>query len=336
MKKKLVILGIDHGHYKKIIEAAEQRNDVELVAIAHETDDSAVAVAEQYNVKPYNNYEYCLNQEQPDIAGIAMFNGVRAKWIIKCIERSISVISDKPICTNLGDLVAIEAAVKKYQTSLSMMLTCRCDPRFIAIREKVKAGAIGDIISVDAVRYYALNRPTRPDWMFVEKSYGGPGLDILIHDYDLARWITGIEWNDLNMHEIRTEKYDDKDFKDIAFLNSIDDNRILNLKMMWHSPKMHWDRFTVYGTKGVIELPLTTKPPILVNDKGKIEKIQLPEVKPFAEQFFSALMDGNKIAMPISEKDIFALSRNILNTEKLPCTAVLQAPQRGITNAKRT
>ena len=316
MKKKLVILGIDHGHYKKIIEAVKKRNDVELVAIAHETNHSVTAVAEEYNVKSYNNYEDCLNQEQPNIAGIAMFNGARAKWIIKCIERSISVISDKPICTNLDDLVAIEDMVKKHQTSLSMMLTCRCDPRFIAIREKVQAGVIGDIISIDAVRYYALARPTRPDWMFTEYSYGGPGLDILIHDYDLARWITGIEWSDLNMHEIRTGKYADKDFKDIAFLNSVDGNRILNLKMMWHSPKMHWDRFTVYGTKGVIELPLTTKPPLLINDNGEVEELKLTELKPFAEQFFDALLNNDNSIMPIKEKDIFDLSRNILITKE--------------------
>jgi predicted dehydrogenase len=148
--------------------------------------------------------------------------------------------------------------------------------------------------------------------MFVEKTYGGPGLDILIHDYDLARWITGIEWNDLNMHEIRTGKYDDKDFKDIAFLSSIDKNRVLNLKMMWHSPQMHWDRFTIYGTKGVIELPLTMKSPLLVNEKGEVEEIQFAEVKSFAEQFFDALIYGDKTAMPISENDIFDICRNIL------------------------
>jgi len=45
VKKKLVILGIDHGHYKKIIEAAKKRDDVGLSAIAHETDNSAMRVA---------------------------------------------------------------------------------------------------------------------------------------------------------------------------------------------------------------------------------------------------------------------------------------------------
>jgi len=311
VKKKLVILGIDHGHYKKIIEAAKKRDDLELTAIAHETDNSAMRVAKEYNVRLYDSYEKCLAQEKPDIAGIAMFNGARGEWVVECLKQKVAIIADKPICTNLADLTKIEDALKKYQTPLSMMLTCRCDPRFVAIRGKIRDGAIGDVLSVDAVRYYALNRSTRPDWMFSEKSYGGPGLDILIHDYDLARWITGIEWNELNMHEIRTGKCDDKDFNDVAFLNSLDKNRVLNLKMLWHSPKMHWDRFTIYGTEGVVELPLTAKQPVLINNKGEVEDIMLPETKPFAEQFFDALLSNNEAEMPISEKEIIEVCKNI-------------------------
>ena len=313
MIKKLVVLGIDHGHYRKIIDAAEKRDDVELVAIAHETDDSAAKIADDLGVASYDSYLECLDAEKPDIAGIAMFNGARGPWVAECLKREIAIIADKPICANLADLAKIEECAKKSNSILSMMLTCRCDPRFVAIREMVKNGKIGDVLSVDAVRYYALNRPTRPDWMFSEDSYGGPGLDILIHDYDLARWITGIEWNDLDMREIRTGILDDEDFNDIAFLNSVDGNRVLNLKMLWHSPKMHWDRFTVYGTKGVIELPLSTKPPLFINDKGEVEEIALPEVKPFAEIFFDALLNDDDTDQPISKKDIFAVTRNILN-----------------------
>ena len=317
MKKKLVILGIDHGHYKKIIEAAEKCTDVELVAIAHETDNSAEEVAEKYNVKLYDSYKKCLDQEKPDIVGIAMFNGARGKWIVECIERKIAIITDKPLCTNLTDLAKIDRALQKHKTPLSMMLTCRCDSRFVAIREKVKDGAIGDVLSVDAVRYYALNRQTRPDWMFNDDSYGGPGIDILIHDYDLARWITGIEWNELNMNEICTGLYNDKDFQDTAFLNSVDNRRILNLKMLWHSPAMHWDRFTVYGTEGLIELPLTEKQAVLVNNKGEIEPIECSEIKPFAEQFFYALANNDDTLMPISIKDILSISYNLLKARKL-------------------
>ena len=315
MKKKLVILGIDHGHYRKIIEAAEKRDDIELTAIAHETDDSAAEVAEKYNVKLYDSYAECLDQEKPDIAGIAMFNGARGEWIVKCIKQKIAIIADKPLCTNLADLAKIEKAIKEYIIPLSMMLTCRCDPRFVAIKEAVQNRKIGDVLSIDAVRYYALNRTTRPDWMFNDDSYGGPGIDILIHDYDLARWITGIEWNKLNMCEIRTGRYADEDFKDTAFLSSVDNNRILNLKMLWHSPEMHWDRFTIYGTKGVIELPLTTKPPLFINDKGEVKDIVLPEIKPFAEQFFDALLNNDGSKMPISEKDIIDVCKNILKAK---------------------
>jgi predicted dehydrogenase len=317
VKKKLVILGIDHGHYREIISAAGKCQAVEFTAIAHETDDSVEEIARHHGVIPYDNYEECLEREKPDIVGIAMFNAARGKWVAECLERGIAVLADKPLCTNLADLERIEKAVKKYKSPFAMMLTCRCDPRFAAIKAKVRQGTIGNVLAVDAVRYYALNRPSRPAWMFEYDSYGGPGLDILIHDYDLARWITGIEWNEFNLNEIRTGFYKEKNFKDVAFAYSEDNKRILNLKMLWHSPATHWERFTVYGTEGSIELPLTAEHPVLVNNKGQVEPIECVKTRPFVEQFFYALLNNENSAMPISTKDILSISRNILEARKL-------------------
>ena len=313
--KKLIILGIDHGHYRKIIDAAEKRNDIKLTAIAQETDDSGSETAQKYNVKHYDSYLKCLDEEQPDIVGIAMFNGARGKWVIECMRRNITVIADKPICTELSELKEIKRIQKQNKTPLSMMLTCRCDPNYIAIKEQISKGTIGNILAIDTVRYYALNRSARPSWMFNKKTYGGPGIDILLHDYDLARWMTGIKWNDLKMCELKSDQYSEQDFEDMAFINSVDRNRFINLKMFWHSPRSHWNRFTVYGTKGVINFALEASTPTIIDNEGNISKLSIPDTKSFAEQFFDSIMTNDPQKYPISEKDIFELSENILSAK---------------------
>lgn len=309
--KKLVILGTNHSHYKSIIKAALARNDIEFTVVAQEGSPDVSALANEYGVKCYSDYRECLSQEQPDIAGIAMPNGFRGDWVRRCAQRNIAVISDKPICTELNQLEEIKTAHDASNAPISMMLTCRCAPQYVAVRDVVQNGDIGDVLSLEAVRYYALNRPSRPDWMFHSKTYGGPGLDILIHDYDLARWITGIAWNDITLREIRTGRYVDEDFQDMAYITAEDDNRPLYLKMMWHSPAGHRDRFTVYGTRGLIDIPLSDKEPIIIDSKGYSMKLQLPDTKSFCEMFFDAYLDGDS-KYPITFDEIYSCSRNIL------------------------
>lgn len=316
--KKLAIFGTDHGHCNAIISAATMRKDVKLVAIAQESaNDSASSIAEKFQVPHYTDYYKCLNTEKPDIAGVAMYNGARGNLIAELARRNIPVISDKPLCTTINELRLIKDAFVHSRNPVCMMLTCRSLSPYIAMKNAVLSGTIGRITGIDGVRYYALDRPTRPDWMFKTSSYGGPGLDILIHDYDLARWISGYKWNNLNLTEIRTGVYEDDDFKDSAFLAAEDNGATLNLKMMWHSPKAHWRRFTIYGTSGFIDLPFGSNGPTLTTAEGKTE-LQLHTATPFAAQFFRALLDGD--SLPISSEEGFDVVENIIRARDKTCS----------------
>ena len=86
--KKLAILGIDHAHYNAIINAAEKRDDIELVAIAQETAPFADDIARKYKVKNYSSYSECLEKETPDITTIdqlADFLDIESDKMIKSI-----------------------------------------------------------------------------------------------------------------------------------------------------------------------------------------------------------------------------------------------------------
>ncbi|OGV46476.1 MAG: hypothetical protein A2017_20540 [Lentisphaerae bacterium GWF2_44_16] len=315
MKKKFVQLGIDHPHYRAVINAVKKRSDIDFGAVAQETPPLADNVAAEHGVRVYNDYLECIENEKPEIAGIAMYNGERGKWIAELLSRGIAVIADKPLCLTLEELENIRAALKKTGAPLCMMLTCRSNPVYMAVKNAVRDNLIGDILGVDACRYYALNRPSRPDWMFDEKKYGGPGIDILCHDYDLAEWITGIAWDDIKLREFRTGRYSDEDFKDAAYLISEDRKRLLDIKVYWHSPKGHWDRFSIYGTMGMIDVPFVSKKPLLINNAGEVKELELPVAVPLAEQFFSAVIDGSA-ALPVSAEDSISITEKFIKAKR--------------------
>jgi len=307
--KKLVILGIDHGHCQAIINASAERNDVELVAIAQETAPFANEMAANLGVKEYRDYRECLTIEAPDIVGVAMYNGARAKWITESLSRNIAVISDKPICTTKEGLADIRAAQAATDTPLCMMLTERCNASFVAIRKAVQDGRIGKVVGVEATRYYALNPANRPWWMFKTKAYGGPAVDILIHDYDLARWITGREWNSPTISQYRITK--DYNIDDGATLVSDEDGVAIRLGMYWQSPCGHHSRFTVYGTKGYVELNTAFgNSPILIDDKGNRTDLPCSDVSSFASLFFAGL--AGEECFPITAVESMEVMANLL------------------------
>ena len=312
--KKLVILGIDHPHYSSIISAAQERKDIKLTAIAQETPPYADEVAVKYGAKSYRSYKECLECESPDIVGIAIYNGARGPWVAEVLNRGIPVIVDKPLCITISDINRIKRAFKNTKAPLCMMLTCRCNPLYVAIKEVIRKNEIGDIIAVEGTRYYPLNRANRPSWMFNSDSYGGPAIDILIHDYDLARWITKIKWDNITIKQLRTGLYKDADFKDIALLVGNDNNHLLTAKMSWHSPGKHFHHFAVYGTKGCVEIPIGARKPILTNKKGESKEITLPPAQPFVEQFFRALLEKD-IAFPITAKEGIKVTYNIIKAK---------------------
>lgn len=315
-RKKFILLGMDHPHYNAMISAIKNRDDIDFTAIAQETAPFADEIAKNLNIRCYRNYIEALEQEKPDIVGIAMYNGARGQVINETLKRSIPVITDKPLCLTLEDLKQIKTTLLKTKVPLCMMLTCRTNPLYVTLKDAVVSGLIGDVLSVDAFRYYALNRQNRPDWMFKKESYGGPGIDILMHDYDLARWITGIDWGDVNLTEYRLGCVTDKDFSDSAIIFSENEGKILSLKMLWASSSRHWDRFIVLGTEGFLEINFCDKRLAYVNEKGDINYLSpLPDIKPFATQFFDAILYG-KAKVPVSTEDSLLITERLIKANK--------------------
>ena len=311
MAKKIVILGIDHSHYKAILKAVQKRTDVLLTAVAQETAPYSDAVAAEYGVKSYRNYRECLDREEPDVVGMAMFNGARGPWVVEALQRNIPVIIDKPLCTDLAQLEKIKTAYMQSSVPLCMMLTCRNNPVYAAMKNAVISGETGEILFIAGTRYYALRRSQRPDWMFHRQSYGGPGLDILIHDYDLSRWMTGLSWDDVRLTELKSSGSADPDFHDLAFLSAVEGSRFLSLQMAWHSPSKHLDSYSVYGTRGCVQFSLNAECPVLINGDGQPRQLVLPEVEPFADQFFRAWLDED-VEFPIDGEESIAVVENLL------------------------
>jgi myo-inositol 2-dehydrogenase / D-chiro-inositol 1-dehydrogenase len=121
----------------------------------------------------------------PDAAVISSATPDHPAQIRACAERGLPMLCEKPIALTLRETRgALEAGGELLQVSFQR----RFDPGFAEARRLVAEGALGTLYSVHMC---AFDHEPSPEH-FIPGS-GGIFRDLHIHDFDLARWLTGGE-----------------------------------------------------------------------------------------------------------------------------------------------
>lgn len=158
------------------------------------------------------------------------------------------VLVEKPMAANVADCDRMIATAKKADRILMVGHICRFNPRYAIARDRVSAGEIGTVISMNARR----NIPAARSATVLEKI--GPLLGDGIHDTDLMLWISGgrIESAYALTHRIRKLKYPDLGWAMYRFA----DGAIGVIENVWCLPdgtpfRIH-EQLEIVGTKGAI------------------------------------------------------------------------------------
>lgn len=105
-----------------------------------------------------------------------------------CAEAGKAIFCEKPVDLELARVNECLAAVAKAGVPFMVGFQRRFDPTFRAMKRAVDEGAIGD---VETVRITSRD-PYPPPREYVAKC-GGIWKDMMIHDFDIARWFLGDE-----------------------------------------------------------------------------------------------------------------------------------------------
>jgi predicted dehydrogenase len=188
---RLAVVGAAHPHVGYALDEVAHRQDVTLVAVSDLAPDLARRYTGPQKCKFYSDHRQLLAEQRPEVVMIAGIYSDRAEAIVDALESGAHVIADKPLCTNLADLDAIEAAVRKSGCTVSLLLEKRYYPETLAARALLDAGLLGDLVMVASSGPHKLNRPDRPDWFLDRATYGGIIGDLAVHDIDLVLLLSG-------------------------------------------------------------------------------------------------------------------------------------------------
>jgi myo-inositol 2-dehydrogenase/D-chiro-inositol 1-dehydrogenase len=125
-----------------------------------------------------------------DVDAVAICSSApsHADLLVAAAEAGKAIFCEKPVSLDLAELDRALTAVQDAGVPFQIGFNRRFDPAHASVREAVASGAIG---SAHLVRISSRD-PEPPPLEYV-KSSGGLFLDMMIHDFDMARFITGAE-----------------------------------------------------------------------------------------------------------------------------------------------
>jgi predicted dehydrogenase len=197
-----------------------------------------------------------LGKEQLDCVGVCNHNGGRAAAIIACAERKLNVIAEKPYAVNRRELNSVFAAVEKNRVHAGMLLPMRFTPPYLAMKQIVDSGEIGEVCQIDAQKSYQLGN--RPEWQKHARTYGSTILWIGIHMIDLMTFTSGRSFTQAASFQGHVAFPELGDMENVTTtMFRLDNGGTATLRMDYLRPssaKSHGDdRLRLAGTKGVAE-----------------------------------------------------------------------------------
>ena len=119
---------------------------------------------------------------------IASSTDTQAELILKAVAGGKAMFCEKPISLNFKLVTEVAEAVAKAGTPCMLGFQRRYDPTFAALKARIEKGEIGELEALSVIS----RDPGAPPVEYLQRS-GGIFKDMLIHDFDIFRWILGEE-----------------------------------------------------------------------------------------------------------------------------------------------
>ncbi len=107
------------------------------------------AKAEIPNINTYTDVDDLLAKEDFDLAVIVTPHNTHAPLALKCLKAKKHVIVEKPMCITVKEATAMIEAARQNGVMLTVYHNRHWDGDFMAIREVVESGFIGEVFHVE-------------------------------------------------------------------------------------------------------------------------------------------------------------------------------------------
>jgi predicted dehydrogenase len=258
------------------------------------------SLADQYRVQAFTDYDALL--KAVDVVDICTPTYFHHEHVLHAAQAGKHVICEKPLGLTVTQAREMLAFCKKAGIKLLVAHVVRFFPEYAAAKAAVDRGEIGKVAVVRLTRCSFQPKLGADNWFLDPTRSGGMMLDLMVHDFDYARWIAG-DVISVFARSIRGRTPDAPADYALAILRHRN-GAISNVEGGWaYPPPMFRTALEIAGDAGLIEHPADSSTPLGVYLKqtggSDSPEVGLP-MSPMAEDpyttqikhFYEVLVNG--------------------------------------------
>ncbi|MFC1878539.1 Gfo/Idh/MocA family protein [Chloroflexota bacterium] len=161
----------------------------QISGVVAETPREAEALAKRFEADVYPDYQTMLTDV--DVVDICTPTHLHFDMVMQAAEHGKNIICEKPLARTVQQARQMVDACLTAGVKLMVAHVVRFFPEYALAQSAVSDGQIGHpgVVRLSRGSY----RPKKPvgNWFLDEDKSGGLLMDLMIHDYDYARWIAG-------------------------------------------------------------------------------------------------------------------------------------------------
>ncbi|MFC4222517.1 Gfo/Idh/MocA family protein [Lysinibacter cavernae] len=250
----------------------------------------AETLAEQYSITAVDSLDELF--AQCDIVDICAPTPFHREYAEAALHAGKDVICEKPVALNREDSDAIGELAERLGRQVYPAHVVRFFPEYAAAKAAVRDGVIGEVA---ISRYTRIGEyPSWSAWFGDESLSGGIVMDQMIHDLDIARWISG-EVTDV--YAVRSVSSGGNRSSAQVILTH-EGGALSYVSGVWGAPGTQFTtNFSIAGTKGVLTHDAAADASVSLNmgsvekggsmrpDTSLVESPYLTEIREFTQAF---------------------------------------------------
>jgi predicted dehydrogenase len=256
---KIGIVGA--GFMGRVHAAAWENTPAEVAGITSATRASAEKIAALYpTANVYDSLEAML--KQVDVVDICTPTHLHHAQVLLAAAAGRHVVCEKPLARHIYQTQEMIAACQRANVHLLVAHVLRFFPEYAGAKAVVDRGEIGKVAVTRLTRCSFKPARSNPDaWFHNFEQSGGMMLDLMIHDFDYARWIAG-EVQSVFAKNITTNFPDAPGDYALVILKHAS-GALSHIEGGWSYPApMFRTSLEIAGSQGLIEHPAGSSVPI--------------------------------------------------------------------------
>ncbi len=296
---------------EKVIPAIQRAERCEVVALASRDAARAEAAAARLSIpRTHGSYEDLLADPEIDAVYVPLPNHLHAEWSIAAARAGKHVLCEKPLALSVAQADAMIAAAEDAGVRLMEAFMYRLHPSWVAVRELIASGRIGELRAVQSWFGYFNDNPT--NIRNILEAGGGALYDVGCYCVNVSRMLFAEEPSGVRA-SIRRDPVGGTDVLTSAVLDFPGGG----LASFTCSTRTETDqRVDVYGSEGRLSVGIAFNIPpdrpteVFVTSGGEPPVAPATEMLTFpardqytvqAEAFAASILDGAPLPTPIED-----------------------------------